>query len=503
MILAQEKTLGKMLKGQFAQIARFVADSSREGKRLDEVERGLLSRLLELGRKLLEGFIEQAGAGDEGPTLSRQGKTLRRSQRPHRKPYRSIFGVVRISRYVYFTREKQKVEAVPLDERLGVPAGEQSYVLEDWIARLVVQMPYGEAVNTLYQWFGLDTSVRAAEKIVRQLGEYVEPYRATRPAPPAASEAEVVVVTVDGKGVPVRRPLEQRLEEEAGIPRHKRSCRTGYAKASKRLHRGDKRVRKQMACVAAVYSIDRWPRRPADVLDEVRRQASDAERPRPRNKRLWAEMTQVLDGRVSRGAGRLFVQLAGEVGARNPGRTRPPVCLMDGDRSLWELKKGYLSQAVGILDLYHVLEKLWKAAYSFHPESSAEAEAFVHRYLQMLLEGKVGYVIGVFRRLLKRHKLRGGKRKGLQRAIDYFEANRDAMRYDQYLAAGYPIGSGVAEGACRHVVKDRMERTGMRWEIEGAQPMLDLRTTYLNDEWSAFMEYRIQTEQAALAAQAA
>jgi len=68
------------------------------------------------------------------------------------------------------------------------------------------------------------------------------------------------------------------------------------------------------------------------------------------------------------------------------------------------------------------------------------------------------------------------------------------MKYDVYLAAGYPIGSGVVEGACRHLVKDRMERTGMRWLPSGAQAMLDLRATYLNGEWDAFWNFHVKGE---------
>jgi hypothetical protein len=68
------------------------------------------------------------------------------------------------------------------------------------------------------------------------------------------------------------------------------------------------------------------------------------------------------------------------------------------------------------------------------------------------------------------------------------------MRYDVYLAAGYPIASGVIEGACRHMVKDRMERSGMRWTLESAQAMLDVRSTYINGDWDTFMKYRIEKE---------
>ena len=114
----------------------------------------------------------------------------------------------------------------------------------------------------------------------------------------------------------------------------------------------------------------------------------------------------------------------------------------------------------------------------------------------MILDGKVRYVIRNFRRRLTERKLSKEKRKTVPAAMTYFENNCEHMHYDQYLAAGYPIGSGVAEGACRHLVKDRMELTGMRWERPGAQAMLHLRAIYLNGEWNNFVNFRIQNEQA-------
>ncbi len=93
---------------------------------------------------------------------------------------------------------------------------------------------------------------------------------------------------------------------------------------------------------------------------------------------------------------------------------------------------------------------------------------------------------------------RGSHSRVVSAAIGYYANNRRHMRYDEYLAAGYPIGSGVAEGACRHVVKDRLEQTGMRWTVAGAQAMLHLRATYLNGQWNDFLNYRIETEQTKL-----
>ena len=119
--------------------------------------------------------------------------------------------------------------------------------------------------------------------------------------------------------------------------------------------------------------------------------------------------------------------------------------------------------------------------------------------LRDLLQGRVGYVIGGLRqRLTRREAQRPRSGRWCESAVEYLENNREHMRYDEYLAAGYPIGSGVAEGACRHLVKDRMEQTGMRWTVEGAQAMLHVRALYLNDQWEEFLEYRVEQEQTRL-----
>ena len=123
---------------------------------------------------------------------------------------------------------------------------------------------------------------------------------------------------------------------------------------------------------------------------------------------------------------------------------------------------------------------------------------FVEERLRGLLEGRVGYVIGGLRQRMTKERLRGRKREVVESAIEYLENNREHMKYDEYLAAGYPIGSGVAEGACRHLVKDRLEQTGMRWTVTGAQAMLHVRALYLNDQWDEFLEFRIEQEQARL-----
>ena len=143
---------------------------------------------------------------------------------------------------------------------------------------------------------------------------------------------------------------------------------------------------------------------------------------------------------------------------------------MDGETKLRDLQELTIGRATGILDIWHVTEYLWKLAYCFHPEGSGAAEVFVETYLRKLLEGKVGRVIGGLRQMATKGALPKRKREKLEQYLSYYADRREYMKYDEYLAAGYPIGSGVVEGACRHLVKDRMEQTGMRWRIAGARP---------------------------------
>lgn len=258
--------------------------------------------------------------------------------------------------------------------------------------------------------------------------------------------------------------------------------------------KGEKANKKRMACVGGAYTIEPFVRTAEDVVDEVLRKARPSDRPEPCHKQLRAELTRPIDGVEVNGKERIFEWLAEQVELRNPKRDKPVVCVMDGERSLWKNLTRWVVGVVCILDLFHVLERLWQAAHCFHAEGSAGAEAFVADRLTRLLRGEVGYVIGGLRQMATKQKLSGSRRRQLNTVIGYLEGNRRFMRYDEYLAAGYPIGSGVAEGACRHLVKDRMELTGMHWRVPGAQAMLDLRAVYINGDWDGFQQHRIVQE---------
>jgi hypothetical protein len=312
------------------------------------------------------------------------------------------------------------------------------------------------------------------------VARYAPAFQGAVEVSPPQEEGPLLIVTADGKGVPMRRP-----PREGPRPHHRRT-------------KGQKANKKQMACVGAVYSIEPFVRRAGDIIDEVLRDEKAGGRPEPQHKHVRAEMTREIDSiEVSAKEG-LFCQLYSELTARNVGYDRPVICLLDGERALWDAQEVYFPEAVGILDLFHVLERLWAVAHCFHEEGSDEAKQFVENRLRDLLQGRVGYVISGLRKRLRTDSLSGQRREVVRSAVEYLANNREHMRYDAYLAAGYPIGSGVAEGACRHLVKDRMEQTGMRWTVEGAQAMLHVRALYLNDQWGEFLEYRIGQEQTRL-----
>jgi hypothetical protein len=135
-----------------------------------------------------------------------------------------------------------------------------------------------------------------------------------------------------------------------------------------------------------------------------------------------------------------------------------------------------------------------EAAHVFHPEGSEQAETFVRQRLLRVLQGKAAGVIRGLREMATKHELVGTRKKTVAKVCAYLEANLERMRYDEYLREGYPIASGAVEGACRHLVKDRMERAGMHWTVPGAQAMLDVRSIYVSGLWDEYQPYWIGCE---------
>lgn len=471
---------------QAMELAEYVRVQAQQGSAAHEVEQGIWSRLLPLGLRLLEQFFAYAGDGDVGEAaVLPGGRTVRRLPRRHVRPYHSVFGVLAIERAVYGTREDQRIEWVPLDAHLQLPQSKFSYLLQDWDQSLVVEESYRGVSERLGRILGFSPSVDSLERMNRKMAAAVPEFFDALPVPSPDQEGAIAVASADGKGVPMRRSGGQRPIE---VHRPKR---------------GPKADTKKMALLGAVYTVDPLVRTPEQVVASLFRDPKPepsgeqrARRPPPQNKRIRASLARSEEGTMEPAVEAIFGWMAREVQARNPGASKPLCVLFDGQENLWSSAEHYLPQdnATEILDLLHVTPRLWKAAYLFHPEGSQRAMEFVRNRLLRILHGKTASVTHWLRWMGGYRKLAGKKKQELAKICDFFDNNQDRMRYDEYLAAGYPIATGVIEGACRHLVKDRLERAGMRWVLEGAQSMLHLRSIHLSGLWDEFTAYRIKRE---------
>jgi hypothetical protein len=461
------------------QILDLLTAALAEGRPIHEVENGLWDLALQVGRRGLGVFLDCHGTGDVGPTVTLpDGREVQRLEELHARRYVSIFGPFTLERTVYGSREGQALEFVPLDDRLQLPESAFSYVLQDWDQALAMEQPFGQVSQTIERILKLKQSVDSLEGVNRQQAQDVAAFRDLQGSPPAAEEGQLVVVTADCKGIVIR---------GQGTP----TVCGGERPAGQRANQ------KRMAAVAAVYTVDPYVRTADDVVAALFRDPDyePGPRPKPCHKRVWASLPQ--EGSQPRSSiAVVFDWVWWEFAQRNPQLTRSTVCLCDGQEALWQAcADGVLDEGrVDILDLLHVTPRLWAAAKLLYGEKSKEVLPFVRQRVTQVLEGKVETVIRTLRRLAQERSLPSAKKKALGRICSYLNKNRQRMRYDEYLRQGYPIASGVIEGACRHLIKDRMERAGMHWTLTGAQAMLDLRSVWISGDWQAFQQQRIEHE---------
>ena len=382
----------------------------------------------------------------------------------------------------YGTRAGQKIAFVPLDARLQLPASDYSYLLQQWDQALGCESAFARVGVTLFDVLGLEAIDRqpGADEPADGRGRPPVPPGPARARPPA-DEGEVMVAQADGKGVVMRRPA-----DEPKIHGHRT--------------KGQKANQKRMAAVGAIYSVGRVVRTPADVVASLFRDpATDrpAQRPSPPGGQARVGQPDVRAGR-DRGPGdRPGVRLAGgRVGRRNPGQPAgggvpdgraggvvggPPGVPAGDERGGGAGPAARHPAAVG-------------GGPPVPPGGECGCRRVRPGPAGAGAPGEVSSVVRGLRQMGTKRRLGGAKRKRLATICGYLAKNAPRMRYDEYLAKGYPIASGVIEGACRHYVKDRLERAGMHWTRDGAQAMLDVRSEFLNGDWEAFQQFRIERE---------
>ncbi len=493
--LETEKNTGlQELIGEIEDVVTFLEDAHQQHQAAHEVEGGIFRRVLEIGRHALELFFRLCGTGDQGKWISlSKGKKVRRLNDLHKREYCSILGIFERYRAVYGSGEKKKIQCVPLDAQLSLPESKFSYLLQDWSQSIAVDGPFEKVNDVLKRILGLNQSVNSLERMNRKRSETVTDFWDNETPPPLEEEGALLVCQTDCKGVVMRPESKKDPEEEQAIQT------PSFNKQGEGTKEGKKGLKK-MALLGTAYTVDRYIRTPEEFLDALFRDSTKEEdipaRPRPLFKPLRASLLRDEQETMQPSYDEIFSWLAQEVKLRNPDGTKPVPFVMDGQESLWTALKKYFpdQELIEILDIIHVTSYVWDAAHLFYKKGSTEALRFSKERILRILEGEIEGVVRGMRWKGTYDHLSDEKCEELERICGYLEKNSHRMAYDENLAAGYPIASGVIEGACRNVVVDRMEHSGMRWVMEGAHAMLGMRCIQLSDSWDEFTRFRIQKE---------
>jgi hypothetical protein len=464
------------LRAEFESILANVMSEEGRSVTADTMERRLLRQLLALGRSLLALFLATRAAATAG-RVHRDPAGVDRpyhSERP--RHYLSIFGAIEFLRPYFYGRGVGGV--APVDAQLSLPATACSDLVRESVEALAVELPYHKATGVLRRLFGLALSSRMAAEQLAEDAPAVEAYYAEQGPPPPAEEAAVLVVQADGKGVPILRPT--------------------TTPTPVRLGKGQKYGGKKEATLTAVYTIAPAVRTPesvaASLFDTPSEEPPSAaiapeERPGPQHKRLWA----TLEGKDA-----ALAEAAAHVAARDGAHLTDRVALTDGCQALQERVQQQFPACTLVLDLIHVVEYLWKAANALLGETNPQRTAWVQAHTLLLLQSKAQQVVREFRQLAQAPEQTASQTKVLREVAAYLDRNQPWLDYARYLAAGWPIATGVIEGACRHLVKDRCERSGMRWTIDGAESLLHGRCAFENGDWDAFHAFRRRQRHGAL-----
>ena len=445
------------------------------------MEQNIFDRVMGIGLTAMKGYFAEKGTGDIGDVLELEGgTTLKKKKMLLWKNYFSVFGKFGVPRTCYRTNGLDGV--MPLDAQANIPERTYSYLLQEWMDLLSIRDSFGEAAVTLNKILGSGVSASRFEIVNRESANSYDEFYENKELPTPESEGETNVIEFDGKGVPI-------IKSEA-------------ANIKPRLGKGEKRQKTKEAIVGVSYTTDPKVRTAEEVAEnlvypeEARKKKDAKEKAGTKEPEIRAKNIRRLAS-LERPKREVMGQIISDARKRDPDNRGQWVVVMDGALCLWTVLTSLLAGVkwVGILDIIHVAEYLWKVGNALHGEKTPEGKKWVYKHLLAILQGRVGRVIGGLKQILSKRKLKVSQRKALMETIRYFENHRKWMRYDEYLATGYPIGSGIVESTCGHTVKSRMEGAGRRWSIKGAESTLLLRSVYTSNDWDAYWEAHREVEQ--------
>jgi hypothetical protein len=446
-------------------------------------EHGKLERYInesgtELLRRLYQGHLDLRYASEDyqSEVVGSDGE-----KRPHRRKQtqrnlETLFGEVTLKRVGYSTQKPEISALYPSDGQLNLPPDKYSDELRKRVAVEASKVSFSETSQTISVTTGGAIGKRQCEEVTVKVAQDFDDFYAQRAIDRRVASDELLVITTDGKGI-VMHPSDLR----EATAKAARKAKDSPSKRT-RLSPGQKRQRKRMATVASVYHVPRYPRQADDIIGDQR---DPPVRPAISDKRVWASVEQDAKTVINSA----FVEAL----TRDPDHQREWVVLVDGElHQLATLKAMARKQDVTVtivLDFIHVLEYVWKAAFCFFSAGSEEAETWVQERALRILQGKASDVAAGIRRSATLQNLDTKTRENVDKCADYLLKNRQYLFYDEYLDRGYPIASGVIEGACRHLVNDRMEITGARWRLDRAEAVLRIRALRASDDFEAYWEF--------------
>jgi len=459
-----DTSIAENIQVKMEELIEMVSGERSQAQTAYEVETQLWRKLLVIGQLLMQLFFQtQAEKEVRQREYEVEGVVYKYSGQRQRQ-YVSLFGEVTVRRAYYWC--KGEGSQIPLDKQLSLPERSFSDLVQEWVSEMTVMMTYEEATRLFSKWFGWELHKRPTQQLNADHAEAGSAYYDAYSPPETPPQDTILVVSADGKGIPMTR-------QDSPPPEARRG-------------RGQKKTAKKEATVTTLYTIEPYPRDVDDIIralvpDETLAPSSLPPRPKPTHKQLFG----TLDGQQV-----AFEQLAQQVDKRDSDGVQHYVALTDGNRGLKKRGQEDLPHFSLIVDIIHVTEYLWTAATLLWGETHPMRETWMQDALECVLDDDLDHLLNHLHYQLA--GLTKHKQKTLKPVIRYLTNNREYMHYQSYLENGYPIGTGVIEGACRHLVKDRFERAGMRWSRDGAQVILDLRAVYLNGDWDDFQRFRRQ-----------
>lgn len=480
---SEKARLTELLTEEMAKLHGLTVNYVESTNSIREMEMGYLKQVLSLCLALLTFVIQQKITllGNKKPQANTDEKIGHSGKRT--RSYLSLFGRIDFSRRCFHSNLRGMLYLV--DEHLDMPSTLWSYNIQELVGSNAAQTNFRASVQTINSLLNLGLSGTSSERTVNRLGENVSAFYkekvVDKPKGPVCFCA-----SFDGKGVPKIKPIDKTKPKEI-----------------KRLNKGEKRGVKQMATVGVVSYFEPKPREVSSIINGLMDYKTEksgesdykpTEAPREVNDNRWhqgihrraflADQDKSIDygirrikSMINHPQSRIVIPIDAGIGLEQKVR-----------RSLKQHGLEDRLEAI-ILDFIHVSEYIWDCANATFGETSSLRTDWVRAVMEDILNSKTKKVIEDLNKIVAKTDLNTSKKVKIQKAITYFTNHQHKMDYKTYIEKGYPVTSALVESSCKHLVKDRMELSGMRWSSSGAQNMMDVRAVKLNGDLPEYIDF--------------